>query len=358
MERLAHRKRLEVQRLSEPRKPEPQRPESFRINGRRPQEEQVQPTLEATPSTTNIPKSNSIAHMFGDKRRASDANIKRAESMKVQGLSKPVKRTPSFTTRRRGSFRTKASENELPPVEIQAFLERKHVLIGGKRAPNRQWKVCYTVLCGQLLCFFKNKDDFGASKALSAPIGLHNSMCTVADDYHKRKYTFRLVNVDGSEYLFSCSTESEMVDWVEKISFRAKLPPSQQLLHLEVPKDQTEEVSSQSSRTSSPDVPDNIVMRNDPHVQNGSTQPSITRHTLTGESPPPLPMSQPPNNGVRRHNSIDGSGDMYGAGYRDGGSFRSDWRSPNNRPTSVPPAPSGDHKISARIKNIFTSKKR
>lgn len=129
------------------------------------------------------------------------------------------------------------TENDLPPVEIQGFLERKHVLVsGGKKAPNRQWKVCYTALCGQILCFFKNKDDFSASKALCAPIGLHNSLCMVASDYVKRKYTFRLVNTDGSEYLFSCSTDVEMLDWVEKIAFRAKLPPSQQLLNLEVPK--------------------------------------------------------------------------------------------------------------------------
>lgn len=110
MERLAQRKRLEVQRLSEIKQQE--LPETLRINGRRPQAVQVQEEAETLPSATNIPKSNSIAHMFGDKiRRASDANIKRAESMKVQGVNKPVKRTPSFTTRRRGSFKTKSSGN-------------------------------------------------------------------------------------------------------------------------------------------------------------------------------------------------------------------------------------------------------
>lgn len=132
---------------------------------------------------------------------------------------------------------TESPEVELPPVEIQAFLERKQVLAaGGKKAPNRAWKNIYTVLCGQLLCFFKNKEDFRESKALCAPIGIHNSNCTVAEDYIKRKHTFRLVNVDGSEFLFSCISNEEMSDWVQKISFRAKLPPSQQLLHLVIPK--------------------------------------------------------------------------------------------------------------------------
>lgn len=111
MERMASRKRLEVQRLSEIRQEENNRPEMLIINGKRPQSEAVQITPETQPSsTTTLTKSNSVAHMFGDRnRRASDANVKRAESMKVQGISKPVKRTPSFTTRRRGSIRTKPS---------------------------------------------------------------------------------------------------------------------------------------------------------------------------------------------------------------------------------------------------------
>lgn len=132
---------------------------------------------------------------------------------------------------------TGSPEVELPPVEVQSYLERKQVLsAGGKRAPNRTWKHSYTVLCGQLLCFFKNPDDFANSKASSPPVNIHNSTCTVADDYSKRKHTFRLQVVDGSEFLFSCNSEGEMMDWVNKITFRGRLPPSQQLLHLEISK--------------------------------------------------------------------------------------------------------------------------
>nr|CAH7752034.1 unnamed protein product [Callosobruchus chinensis] len=79
----------------------------------------------------------------------------------------------------------------LPPVEAEAFLDRKQLLLpGGKRATNRTWKNSYTVLCGQLLCFFKNKDDFAASKASCPPLNIHNAICTVAEDYQKRKHTF------------------------------------------------------------------------------------------------------------------------------------------------------------------------
>lgn len=40
------------------------------------------------------------------------------------------------------------------------------------------------------------------------------------------------------------------------------------------------ELSSQSSRTSSPDVADSVVLRHDPQYQNGNSQYSPQRHTL------------------------------------------------------------------------------
>ncbi|KAH8028288.1 hypothetical protein HPB51_014944 [Rhipicephalus microplus] len=82
--------------------------------------------------------------------------VKRAESMKVE-LGKKLKRTPSFTTRRRAqSFRRSRTAAGLPAVEMEGFLDRKHELqSGGKKATIRSWKTFYTVLCGQLLCFFK-----------------------------------------------------------------------------------------------------------------------------------------------------------------------------------------------------------
>jgi hypothetical protein len=74
-------------------------------------------------------------------------DIKRAESMKVE-LKKP-KRTPSFTTRRRTQSFRKLQRLEqleqLPPVEIQGTLDRKHELqSAGKKAPVRSWKTFYT----------------------------------------------------------------------------------------------------------------------------------------------------------------------------------------------------------------------
>ncbi|XP_017780552.1 PREDICTED: spectrin alpha chain, non-erythrocytic 1 isoform X2 [Nicrophorus vespilloides] len=312
-ERLAQRKKQEMQRFTEMRRAEEIKrgPE---INGN--YEKKKPDVAPPPPPTTNLTKSNSAAQMFGDRiRRGSDHSVKRAESMKVTAPPKLPKRTPSFTTRRRNSFKDKSPGHdfELPPVEIQTFLDRKQVLTAaGKRAQIRTWKNLYTVLCGQLLCFFKNVEDFSASKAMYPPLGIHNALCTVADDYNKRKHTFRLVMPDQSEYLFSCLSDQDMLDWVRKISFRAKLPPSQQLVHFEVQKQDyhDNELSSQSSRTSSPDVIDPVVMRDPTTI---SSNGNSVRHTIAGDHPPPpLPVSQPPNNGPRRHNTLDNSQDNHG----------------------------------------------
>lgn len=88
----------------------------------------------------------------------------------------------------------------------------------------------FAVLCGQLLCFFKDQDDFVASKAATSPIIIFKARCEKAEDYTKRKHVFRLHCTDGSEFLFLASNEQEMEDWVNKISFHAQLPPSLQLL--------------------------------------------------------------------------------------------------------------------------------
>lgn len=73
-------------------------------------------------------------------------------------------------------------------------------------------------------------EDFSLSKAATAPITIFNAVCEKAEDYTKKKNVFRLKCTDGSEFLFLAPSQQEMEDWVNKISFHAKLPPSLQLL--------------------------------------------------------------------------------------------------------------------------------
>lgn len=49
----------------------------------------------------------------------------------------------------------------------------------------------FVVLCGQLLCFFKDQDDFLSSKAATPPISIYKAQCKKAEDYTKRKHVFR-----------------------------------------------------------------------------------------------------------------------------------------------------------------------
>ncbi|KAL4703862.1 hypothetical protein ACJJTC_010796 [Scirpophaga incertulas] len=202
---LQAEQRLAGARRDLPRIPEPE--ES--------QEPPQQETLSPAPQFELLPKP--------------EPNVKRAESMSVV---KTPKRTPSFTTRRRTqSFRRhRGQEADLPPVEIEGFLERKQEAgCGGKRATVRSWRAYYAVLCGQLLCFFKDELDFTSAKAAAPPVAILNARCSVAGDYRKRAHVFRLACADGAEYLFSCGGAGALRDWVAKLAFHAQLPPALQL---------------------------------------------------------------------------------------------------------------------------------
>ncbi|XP_063371372.1 spectrin beta chain [Cydia amplana] len=177
--------------------------------------------------------------------------VKRAESMSVM---KTPKRTPSFTTRRRTqSFRRhRRGDAELPPVEIEGYLERKQESgVGGKRATVRSWRSYYCVLCGQLLCFFRDELDFSAAKAAAPPQAILNARCDPAGDYTKRANVFRLTCADGAEYLFGCPTPALMQEWVAKLSFHAALPPELQLTPYAPPDSPNAELKRRLQRSAS-----------------------------------------------------------------------------------------------------------
>ncbi|XP_026745926.1 spectrin beta chain, non-erythrocytic 1 isoform X2 [Trichoplusia ni] len=218
-ERLQQFRRREMERITEERRretaPAPNTREAERL------QTSVAPasseeTLSPAPQFDRLPKT--------------DQHVKRAESMSVV---KTPKRTPSFTTRRRTqSFRRhrRGDIADLPPVEIEGYLERKQEAgCGGKRATVRSWRSYYSVLCGQLLCFFRDELDFASAKAAAPPVAILNARCEPAGDYTKRANVFRLAGADGAEYLFACSTKDLMKEWVAKLSFHAQLPPELQL---------------------------------------------------------------------------------------------------------------------------------
>ena len=84
---------------------------------------------------------------------------KRVENLKDE--EKKKKRTPSFNLRRRTrSFKDKYKlPDNLPPIDLEGMLDRKQELqSGGKKATIRSWKNFYTVLYGQIMGFYKDKE--------------------------------------------------------------------------------------------------------------------------------------------------------------------------------------------------------
>ncbi|XP_041352702.1 spectrin beta chain, non-erythrocytic 5-like isoform X2 [Gigantopelta aegis] len=152
---------------------------------------------------------------------------KRFES--VKDSEKKSKRTASFNIRRRTrSFKDKYKINtsDLPPSEMEGFLERKQELqTGGKKAAIRNWKNFFTVLFGQLLCFFKDREAHAESQAAAPPLNIHKAICEIATDYTKKKNVLRLRLHDGAEFLLEASSTEEMNEWLKKIVYYAEHEP-------------------------------------------------------------------------------------------------------------------------------------
>ncbi|XP_048485825.1 spectrin beta chain, non-erythrocytic 5 [Plutella xylostella] len=205
------------------------RQEVERLARERRRDTQAESPAVPPPAPVEAPAADSEAAQKAD---ALPSAVKRAESMQVSSTKTP-KRTPSFTTRRRTqSFRRHrhADVADLPPVEIEGFLERKQEAgCGGKRAAVRSWRQYYCVLCGQLLCFFRDEDDFHQAKAAAPPVAIANARCEPATDYTKRGAVLRVRLADGAEFLLACPSQPLMQEWVNKLAFHARLPPPLQL---------------------------------------------------------------------------------------------------------------------------------
>jgi len=281
-ERLEGIKKKEVARIANERRRENERRRTQEIKFNREDFEQIR--AGHVNGKSEASKSTSPTNETYD-------SFKRGESLRFK--PQKHKRTPSFTTRRRTqSFRRHVKNintmQNLPPVEVDGYLDRKQELqTGGKRATIRSWKPYYTVLCGQLMCFFKDQEDFFESKAASPPLMIFQASVQTADDYTKRKFVFRLHTSDGSEFLFGADNEDQQQEWVKKIKFHATLPPSQQLTQYR-DFDETKE-----NEFTHPIPPTNGTQTNATSEPVYANVPTNNDHSPPARSPP-LPESQPP----------------------------------------------------------------
>ncbi|XP_049883110.1 spectrin beta chain, non-erythrocytic 5 isoform X2 [Pectinophora gossypiella] len=317
-DRLAQYRRREMERIAEERRKEtaPPPPQLEREISREtersaPAHASSEETLSPAPQFERLPKN--------------EPHVKRAESMSVV---KTPKRTPSFTTRRRTqSFRRhrRGDIADLPPVEIEGYLDRKQECgCGGKRATVRSWRSYYCVLCGQLLCFFRDELDFASAKAAAPPVAILNARCEPAGDYTKRANVFRLACADGAEYLFACTSQELMAEWVAKLGFHARLPPSLQLTpYSQEDQDPTAELrrrlhqnaSSSSSAASSPEpqrkprTQAEILQEHRNSQQRASNTPD---RNIESSVLPSLPPRQPPEEDVVLRQSAQAESSAWG----------------------------------------------
>ncbi|XGW05367.1 hypothetical protein V3C99_016045 [Haemonchus contortus] len=155
-----------------------------------------------------------------------------ANSSHISAVDVDMRKTPSFTTRRGNSVSRNSTSRweDLGAIDMRGFVDRKQDLqSGSKRATIRSWKNYYTILCGQLMCFFKDESSFYENIAAAPPVYIYGARCEPFPEYVKRKHAFRLATQDGAEYIFACSDERQMLEWVAKVKFHADLAPSNQL---------------------------------------------------------------------------------------------------------------------------------
>ncbi|XP_076441755.1 spectrin beta chain, non-erythrocytic 5-like [Babylonia areolata] len=199
----------------------------------------------------------------------------------VKDADKKSKRTPSFNIRRRTrSFKDKYKLPEnLPPADLQAYVDRKHELqSGGKKATIRSWKSFYTVLYGQLLAFFKDQEAFNENQGAAPPLNIYRCVSEVASDYTKKQHVIRLRLNDGAEYLLEFHSSEEMSAWLGKIQYYAEEP--EMFAHLEIEAntvggEEAQEPSDHSSRGGS-----------ESPQREQSPPPPPPSHPLPAETPP------------------------------------------------------------------------
>jgi len=85
----------------------------------------------------------------------------------------------------------------------------------------RSWKMFYLSLRDLVLYCFKDEGSAQLTASYESPmsaIRIHHSLASVARDYTKKQFVFRLETCDRAEYLFQTSDQKELETWVDTIN--------------------------------------------------------------------------------------------------------------------------------------------
>lgn len=117
-----------------------------------------------------------------------------------------------------------------PSVAIEykkGYIRRKCCYdTNGKKTPigRRGWKMFYATLRDLVLYLHKDENGFRTSQlqeSYANSIRIHHSIASVANDYPKKKFVFRLITADYAEFLFETSDSRELQSWVDTINTTA-----------------------------------------------------------------------------------------------------------------------------------------
>jgi len=107
---------------------------------------------------------------------------------------------------------------------ISGYLTRKYCYESDRRKVkkgHRSWKIFYVYLRDMILYCFPDEKASKISSNYDIPdiaLRVHHSLASVASDYTKRKFVFRLTTWDQAEYLFQTSDQSDLDMWIKNIN--------------------------------------------------------------------------------------------------------------------------------------------
>jgi len=156
------------------------------------------------------------------KRRQEEEEKRRMEQLEAtKPRAQDVADTSKDTTDTQSLHEQKGADGEL-----EGMLGRKHAWeTTTKKAAHRSWDKVYTVLKGNHLNFYKDSKSYRSAPEATyrseVPVDLLGAEATVAFDYTKKKYVFRLRLNNGGDYLFQCNDDEEMNMWINAINAEA-----------------------------------------------------------------------------------------------------------------------------------------
>ena len=89
----------------------------------------------------------------------------------------------------------------------------------------RSWKMFYASLRDMVLYLHKDDKVFKNNNFdnITNAIRIHHAYASVASDYKKKQFVFRLKTADWAEYLFQTANSNELYDWVSTINLIAAM---------------------------------------------------------------------------------------------------------------------------------------